>query len=80
MACRAEIEYGQAPEAEGYMLVLVEPVIVRSAMHERIARVARERERRLLSGLSKLEGGDLLKTLRRLNDRVPNVNDVAKRA
>lgn len=49
-------------------------------MHDRIARVAGERERRLLSGLSKPEVRGLLATLRRLNDRVPTVNEVTKRA
>lgn len=49
-------------------------------MHDRIARVAGERERRLLSGLSKPQIRTLLETLRRLNERVPDVNDVTKRA
>ncbi len=49
-------------------------------MHDRIARVAGERERRLLSGLSKPEVRSLLQTLRRLNRRVPTVNDPTKRA
>ena len=49
-------------------------------MHDRIARVAGERERRLLSGLSKPEVRDLVATLRRLNERVPTVNEVIKRA
>jgi DNA-binding MarR family transcriptional regulator len=48
-------------------------------LHDRIARVASERERRLLSGLSKPEVRGLLATLRRLNQRVPTVNDVTRR-
>lgn len=48
-------------------------------MHARIARVAGERERRLLSGLSKPEVRGLLETLRRLNACGPAVNDVPKR-
>jgi DNA-binding MarR family transcriptional regulator len=49
-------------------------------MHDRIARVAGERERRLLSGLSKPRIRELLETLRRLNERVHDVNDMGNRA
>jgi len=47
-------------------------------MHERLARIAGERERRLLSGLSTAQVRTLLRTLRQLNDRVALVNDVSK--
>ena len=50
------------------------------ALHDRIARVAVARERRLLSGLSKPEVRELLETLRRLNERVATVNEVTRRA
>ena len=50
-----------------------------SAVYERIARVASERERRLLSGLSKPEVRSLIATLRQLNDRVATVNDATRR-
>jgi DNA-binding MarR family transcriptional regulator len=40
----------------------------------RLARIASERERRLLSGLSRPEVRALLDTLRRLNERIPSVN------
>ena len=43
-------------------------------VHSRIARIAGERERRLLSGLSRPEVRTLLDTLRRLNERIPTVN------
>ena len=50
------------------------------ALHDRIARIAVARERRLLSGLSKPEVRELLETLRRLNERVATVNEVTRRA
>jgi DNA-binding MarR family transcriptional regulator len=50
-----------------------------AAMHERIARLADERERRLLQGLSKPQVRSLIDTLRRLNEQVAAVNDVRKR-
>ncbi len=45
------------------------------AMHVRMARVANERERRLLAGLSKPQLRTLLETLRGLNERVSAVNE-----
>jgi DNA-binding MarR family transcriptional regulator len=48
-------------------------------LHDRIARVAGERERRLLSGLSKPQVRDLMAMLRRLSGRVPTVNDLTRR-
>lgn len=48
------------------------------AMHDRIARMAAERERRLLAGLSTSQVRGLLQTLRQLNDRVAVVNDLSK--
>ena len=45
------------------------------AMHDRVARMAGERERRLLSGLSTAQVRGLLQTLRQLNDRVATVNE-----
>ena len=50
-----------------------------TAMYERMARVADERERRLLQGLSRPEVRSLMDTLRRLNDQMPAVNDSRKR-
>ena len=44
------------------------------AVQGRIARIAGERERRLLSGLTRPEVRTLLDTLRRLNERIPEVN------
>ena len=44
------------------------------AVHSRIARIAGQRERRLLSGLSRPEVRTLLDTLRRLNERIAAVN------
>jgi DNA-binding MarR family transcriptional regulator len=44
------------------------------AVQGRLARIASERERRLLSGLSRPEVRALLDTLRRLNERIPSVN------
>jgi DNA-binding MarR family transcriptional regulator len=50
-----------------------------AAMHERMARLAEERERRLLHGLSKPQVRSLVDTLRRLNEQITAVNDVGKR-
>ena len=50
-----------------------------AAMYERMARVADERERRLLHGLSKPQVRGLVDTLRRLNEQVAAVNDIGKR-
>ena len=49
-------------------------------MHDRIARLAGERERLLLSGLSKPKVRGLVETLRVLNERVLAVNDATKPA
>lgn len=45
-----------------------------NAVQGRIARIARERERRLLSGLTRPQVRTLLDTLQRLNERIPEVN------
>lgn len=50
------------------------------ALNERIRRLAHERERRLMAGLTRPEVRDLLETLRRLNARVAAVNDPTKRS
>lgn len=44
------------------------------AVQGRIARIASERERRLLSGLTRPQVRVLLDTLQRLNERIPEVN------
>ena len=51
-----------------------------SAVYERMARLADEREKRLLSGLSKPEVRSFVAMLRRLNERIETVNDVRRRA
>ena len=50
------------------------------AVHDRIARVAAERERRLLAGLSKTRVRSLVITLQRLDERVAEMNEAASRS
>ncbi|MED7669808.1 winged helix-turn-helix transcriptional regulator [Pseudomonas moraviensis subsp. stanleyae] len=45
------------------------------ALHARVLKVALERERRLLSGLSEAEVDTLIELLGRLHAQVPNVNE-----
>ena len=48
------------------------------AVHDRIARVSAERERRLLAGLSKAQVRSLVVTLQRLDQRVAEMNEQSK--
>jgi DNA-binding MarR family transcriptional regulator len=75
----------QALEASGYVGSRVDPRDARRntvsltaagrALHDRVLRVALERERRLLSGLSAEEVDTLIELLSRLHGQVSHVNE-----
>lgn len=75
----------QALEAAGYVSSAVDPRDARRntvsltssgrELHDRVLKVALERERRLLSGLSRKEVDALIQLLGRLHAQVNNVND-----